>query len=428
MIDTNIENEVAEAKRQSEENAREYCRTYGLDPIGYLMTEGFYTEQLIKFKEMFGITLPEIAEMYHRADGETRREMLAQYRTEDAEEEKTNSAPNDILASLGAYTIGSLTEAERRPPEFLVDRLVPVGLTFLSGAPKIRKSFMALQIAAAVASGTEFLGFGTRRCDVVYFDLEGSKSRTAARSERMSAAIPENVYVINRTDLKLADGLADAIRALHAEREDIRLFIIDTYSRARGAVKTTGANAYDADVAFLEPLQRMATDENIAILCVHHDKKGASAMQDSFERLSGTMGISGSCDCVLNLVAEGKRFEGRARFEYSPRDAKCGELNLQFDDLTCEWKPDIFAKPELLGNPVIAYCVDHAPAKGREGCFISYDEVYRGAYKTASPKPGEEVIRAIKSNLVPLYQDYGIGVQLGVKSHNYRGIRLFRVM
>lgn len=334
----------------------------------------------------------------------------------------------DLLADLGAYTISSLTEEERKPPEFLVDNLVPVGLTFLSGAPKIRKSFMALQIAAAVATGSEFLGFKTKRCDVVYFDLEGSKSRAATRSERMSQQVPDNVFLIHKTDFKLADGLVDTIQALHKQHPSIRLYIIDTYSRARGAVKSIGANAYDADVAFLEPLQRMATDENIAILCIHHDKKGAGMMQDSFERLSGTMGISGSADCVLNLVADGKRFEGTAKFEYSPRDAKGGEINLIFNDCSCEWQKDIFEQSNIIGNPIIAYCVDNAPEKNKEGVFISYEDVYRGSYKVASSKPGDEIMRAIKNNRAQIYSEYGVGVQLGVQSHGRRGVRLFRVM
>ena len=50
-----------------------------------------------------------------------------------------------------------LTDEDKTPPEFIVEDLIPVGLTFLSGAPKLRKSFLALQLASAVATGTEFL-------------------------------------------------------------------------------------------------------------------------------------------------------------------------------------------------------------------------------------------------------------------------------
>ena len=62
--------------------------------------------------------------------------------------------------------------------------MVPCGVTFLSGAPKTRKTFLALQMAAAVASGKEFLDCPTTQCDVAYLDLEGSKYRAAARAEK----------------------------------------------------------------------------------------------------------------------------------------------------------------------------------------------------------------------------------------------------
>ena len=55
----------------------------------------------------------------------------------------------DVFASFGFYSVPDLTEEERKPPEFIIAGMVPCGMTFLSGAPKIRKSFMALQMAGA---------------------------------------------------------------------------------------------------------------------------------------------------------------------------------------------------------------------------------------------------------------------------------------
>ena len=143
------------------------------------------------------------------------------------------------------YRLSELTDQERKPPEFLVAGMLPVGLSFLSGAPKIRKSFLALQLAAAVASGSPFLGLPTKQCCVAYFDLEGSKARISYRADRMSVQIPDNVLICNETKSKLADGFVPNLTELHHQQPEIRLFIIDTYSRARGQVKSGGANAYD---------------------------------------------------------------------------------------------------------------------------------------------------------------------------------------
>ena len=334
----------------------------------------------------------------------------------------------DVFSSFGFYSVPDLTEEERRPPEFIIDGMIPCGLTFLSGAPKIRKSFMALQMATAVATGQPFLGHDTRKCDVAYLDLEGSKSRISFRAERMSTKIPRNVFVTNSITERLADGLVDKLRQLHRERPSIRFIIVDTFSRARGNVRVSGANAYDADVSLLEPVQRMALEENIAVLFVHHDKKGAGLASDSFERLSGTMGISGSADCVINLVADGKRFDGRATMEFTPRDAKGGEISLAFDETCGEWQQVMESKPDLRGNPLCAWIIEHAPERQQEGKTFSYDTLVKSAYGCFVSDPGAEVRKQLLPRKEELFSRYGIGIQMGVKSNGARGIRVINLL
>ncbi len=333
----------------------------------------------------------------------------------------------DLFERFDFFNVPDLTVAERTPPEFLVDGILPVGLTFLSGAPKIRKSFLALQMAISIALGEPFLGKRTLQCDVVYFDLEGSRSRVSQRTQQMSLQIPRNILFTNRTQHKLADGLIDEICALHLQMPATRLFIIDTYSRARGNVKGNGANAYDADVQFLEPLQRAAIEGNIAILCVTHDKKGAGMVSDSFERLNGTMAISGSSDCVLNLIADGKRFEGRATLEVNPRDCKGCELNLEFDDFHLEWKENKTSKMDLWGNPVCAQLLGRIPDKQKEGIFIAYEDLFVQAYHCYSERPGDRIREALEPNLEELWKTHKLGVQMGVQSHGKRGIRVINL-
>lgn len=367
----------------------------------------------------------DVSDLIEQFGDETACKMIAQLATQTPE--WTPASPADIFAEFGFYSVPDLTEEERRPPEFIVDGMIPVGMTFLSGAPKIRKSFLALQMAVAVATGTPFLGLATTKCDVAYLDLEGSKSRISSRSARMSTKIPGNVYITNSITERLADGLVDKLRQLHRARPSIRLIVVDTYSRARGSYRAPGANAYDADISLLEPVQRMALEENIALLFIHHDRKGAGLALDSFERLSGTMGISGSCDCVINLVAEGKRFDGKASMEYTPRDAKGGEMSLVFDERFCEWMRIMETKPDLRGNPICSWIIEHAPERQQEGKTFSYDTLVKSAYGTFVDNPGEEVRRQLIPHREELFSGYGIGVQVGVKSHGERGIRVINL-
>ena len=368
----------------------------------------------------------DVSDLIEKFGDEKACEMIAQLATSTPEWEPPKEP--DIFDSFGFYSVPDLTPEEKKPPEFIVDGMIPCGMTFLSGAPKIRKSFMALQIASAAATGSPFLSHNTTQCDVAYLDLEGSKSRVSFRAERMSMKIPRNVFITNSITERLSDGLVDKLRQLHRARPSIRLIIIDTYSRARGMVRSGGANAYDADVAFLEPVQRMALEENIAVVFIHHDKKGAGFASDSFERLSGTMGISGSSDCVINLVADGKRFDGKATMEYTPRDAKGGEIKLVFDERFGEWQEIVESKPDLRGNPVCNWIIENAPDRQKEGKMFSYDDVIKGAYGCFVDNPGTKVREQIDPHKDELFSCYGIGVQMGVKSHGDRGIRVINLL
>ena len=339
------------------------------------------------------------------------------------EEEEIKNVSQRAIESFNFFTISNLTDEEKIPPDFIVESLVPVGLTFISGAPKLRKSFLALQLASAVATGTKFLSFNTKQCTVCYFDLEGSKSRISSRSDKMGIVMPDNLLISNTLENGIADGLIEKLSIMLDNYKDIRLIILDTYSRARGTFKSYGANAYDSDVQLLAPLQRFAINRKIAVLCVHHDKKGAGFCNDTFERLSGTMGISGSCDSVINLIGDGKRFDGRATLEYCPRDVKGGELKLCFDDSSCSWKISEFTEEN---NPFVLWVKNNIPDKSKS-IFIPYAEVYSETYHKYSEKPHEAILKAVAENKQLLFSQYDVAIQTGVKSNDKRGIRIFRV-
>lgn len=338
--------------------------------------------------------------------------------------QQEDTTGKSVYEELGFFTMDQLSDEDRTPPEFIVDGMIPVGMTFLSGAPKTRKSFLALDLAVAVATGSTFLGLRTNRCSVAYLDLEGSKSRIAARENAMGIKIPNNVHVTTDPKFKITSGLVDKLRVLHRTMPEIRLIIVDTYSRARGSVRSGGQNAYDLDVQLLEPIQRMALEEKIAILFVHHDKKGAGLVGDAFERLSGTMGISGSADCVMNLIADGKRFDGKANLEYTPRDAKGGEMRLLFSENTCQWNVDSTPERDIANDPLVKWILDNAPDKNKEGVHFSYQHIDRELDFSHSDTPGSIISKHLEKLRDELFVKHKIGVQIGVSSNGARGIRI----
>ena len=77
---------------------------------------------------------------------------------------------------------------------------------------------------------------------------------------------------------------------------------------------------------FIDP--STALQRNLAVVCVHHLRKSMGD-GDYFERISGSMGITGACDSVM--VLQGKRGDEHSTLSISSRDFESTELILSFD-------------------------------------------------------------------------------------------------
>ena len=82
---------------------------------------------------------------------------------------------------LETFDANWLIQQPRREPAWIAEDLVPTGLHLLTGAPKIGKSWLVLDLALAVNSGRPFWGYATRRCGVLYLALEDTLSRIQNR-------------------------------------------------------------------------------------------------------------------------------------------------------------------------------------------------------------------------------------------------------
>src|SRR5262249_47056670 len=95
--------------------------------------------------------------------------------------------------------------------------------------------------------------------------------------------------------------------------------------------------AYAEDYEALQPLQELATKYELAILVVHHtNKRFAKELDDIFDSVSGSTGLTGSADAILLLAR--KRGEFDAILHVTGRDLEEQELGLQVDRATNAWR------------------------------------------------------------------------------------------
>ena len=98
-----------------------------------------------------------------------------------------NVKPLKGAASLppGIFSAADLQHREFPPIKWIVPDVLPEGLTLLAGKPKLGKSWLALDMALAVAGGGSVLG---RECDpgaVLYLALEDNQRRLQRRLQRL---------------------------------------------------------------------------------------------------------------------------------------------------------------------------------------------------------------------------------------------------
>lgn len=179
----------------------------------------------------------------------------------------------------------------------------------LGGEPKCCKSFLALDIAVSVASGTACLRqFPVRRAGkVLLFPAEDSLAVVRQRLEGIAAAAQVNfqalpVEVITAPSLRL-DTPADRLR-LRDTVQNLQpaLLILDPLIRLH-RVDENDATQIAALLSYLRELQRQF---QLAVLLVHHARKDSNGSRPG-QALRGSSELHGWGDSNLYMRRKGGR-------------------------------------------------------------------------------------------------------------------------
>jgi hypothetical protein len=236
-------------------------------------------------------------------------------------------------ASEATTTASDLLQQDFPDPKWAVPELLPEGLTLLAGKPKTGKSWWALNVALAVATGG--LALGRIRCEpgrVLYLALEDSPRRLKQRVDALLRGTrPEG---LDRLELATSWPTLDqgGLERLEARLQaKARMVVIDTLARVRR--RTDGQeNIYQADYEALAPLADLARRYEVTILAVHHLRKANA--DDILDCVSGSAALTGAADAVL-LLRRARGSEEATLF-VTGRDVEEHEMALRFAD-RCLW-------------------------------------------------------------------------------------------
>ena len=230
-----------------------------------------------------------------------------------------------------------------------VDGLIAEGLTLLCGAAKIGKSWLVLQMCAAVARGTPFLGRTTTPGPVLYLAYEDSERRLQTRLRTLGEEPNENLQFDTNT-ITVNGGLLDALNGWMLNNPGARLIVIDTLQMARGQIPSR-MNLYGADVDFLKTVKLFAYRHHIAVVMVHHLNKMRD-VEDPFDKISGSTGLTATADTTI-IIAR-KHGENIASIDMRGRDVWDAPPEIQFDN--GRWRvcdPAALAREKYEASPVV---------------------------------------------------------------------------
>lgn len=200
------------------------------------------------------------------------------------------------------WTSDELIDAEFPEQNWTVRNFIlEGGVTELSAKPKMGKTWLAIQVAAAVASGVSMFRdeeFPVKQGKVVYFALEDNTKRISSRLklQQVSRGLPLIFrQTIPSLDLEGLDELKKTI-----ETEKPVLIVIDTFTPAHSR-EIDENKAEDVSRIFL-PLRILADEKKVSFLVNHHHKKGAQG--DPRDDSRGSSAIGAAVDIVAGMYKE----------------------------------------------------------------------------------------------------------------------------
>ena len=231
------------------------------------------------------------------------------------------------------FSARDLYAKEIPPLRWTVHDLLPEGVYLLVGAPKIGKSFMALDLCLAVAAGAPVLGeFEAEQGEVLYLALEDGERRLKDRMEKLYDGVPPQDLFFQIKFSQLDQGGLTKLSGWLKEHPKARLLVIDTFAKVKPKQKSASYDYYQ-DYASGEGLVKLARDHRVAILLVHHTRKMPA--EDPIDEISGTLGLAGVVDGAW--ILKRKRTSDRGTLFITGRDMVEQELRLKWDSETFKW-------------------------------------------------------------------------------------------
>ena len=279
----------------------------------------------------------------------------------DSERKKRGTVRSKLMQPLifGAdpelLTAKAISILDLHAPDYAVKDFIVDGTTQLFGKPKAGKSFLAMQIALAVAGGWPLFkstasmyayanhpgGFATQQGDVLYLALEDSVLRLKTRMKLIleGREHPARLEFSNQWE-NCHDGGLGRIERWLMKVPKPRLVVVDTIAAFMGASggEKPGGSVFRAEYRMFRPIWELGQRWKVPFVLVDHasKSKGKFGSGDPFDSGAGTLGSQAAVDTVMIMEHDEKR--PMARLNLKGRDIERGFIDLEHTKDSPVWK------------------------------------------------------------------------------------------
>ena len=339
-------------------------------------------------------------------NGDAVRYAMLHLRIQDEEE-----ALLDVCRKLGekipvlaTITAKDLMETEFPPLTEFIEGMLAPGVYILAGAPKIGKSWLVLQIAHHISTGTPLWNRKVMQSNVLYLSLEDTLPRIQRRLLRICDGETGDVAFATDADM-LGAGFEKQLTSYLESNPGTKVVIVDTLAKIRG--EASSSNIYASDYATMNIFKYFADSYKIVLILVHHTRKQGA--EDSMQRISGTNGLMGGADGAM-ILEKPNRAKPEATLTMTSRDFEDARILLHQNSETMCWEFSGFEDelPDDPADPVLAAVAElihtHGPWKGAAKTLV---EVLQEQNPKLQVWPNT-ISRKLKSNAKVLEETFGI--------------------
>lgn len=225
---------------------------------------------------------------------------------------------------------------------------------FISGLPKSYKSWLALDLAVSVATGTRFLDtFQARKHNVLLIQEEDPRPVLQDRLVKIGAAkglvgatvtgkttfdyvydLPDNLYVISNQGFSISEEWLEQLEVWITER-DVKMCILDPLMMIAGG-GFDEFKAFEFMEKVLKPLKRVRARTGAAIVLVHHHLKGST--DAGAKSMYGSVALWAWEEAALHLQISGV---GKITAERFSKHSLLPPITIEIGDVGEVWSPTI---------------------------------------------------------------------------------------